>query len=102
MVELEKEEEALVQSYLQIGTGSSAGWAIGFVVGVLIALAGVVMAVAVRSAAVDTIALLVLILGLVAMSRALEWRRRRILAAVLRKYNEAFSGPDTSVAEEDA
>ncbi len=85
-MEFEPEESALIESYLHTRAGPNRTWLMGLALGAVVCLAALLMLALARGESLS-FALLALVAGLVVMARALDERRKTILASIIQKYH---------------
>jgi len=93
MMQWEPEEKALVESYLRVSPAPGRMWLVVLVCGLLVC-AGAVVIMLFGAPGSLTGALLGLVAGLVVIARALDDRKRTIMARVIQKYDRAVSDTD--------
>ncbi len=89
-MEFEEEEQALVDAHLELDTSDIGWWIYIAVGGGVFCLAAVVAFLTEQVGRPE--ALLFFIVGLVVIDLGMEFRRKRIMARILQKYQEAVEG----------
>ncbi len=89
-MELTPEERALVESYLHTSSERNRKWLFVLAVGAVICLCALLLLALATASVQRPVSLLALVLGLVVIARALDGRKRTILARIIQKYDRAI------------
>jgi amino acid permease len=100
-MEFTPEESKFVRPYLEMEPSPGRGWLVGVVVGILIIIGGVLVPIFTEVDYSGALVVLLVIVGMVVIDIALDWRRKKLTAQVLQKYHRAVRRLYREIGEEE-
>lgn len=99
-MDFEEAEQALVDAHLELDTNTIDRWIYGAVVGAVICILAIALYVAGKMD--QSPALLFFIVGLVVIDLGMDYRRKRLMARILQKYQRAVETQGREASEDSA